>query len=193
MDVMNMTEHQKFRGHKDRDEDFVETMKGDQDLMDDDLMDEADKDNIIIEPIIEAKPRTKLSFIAPRIPVNRAGFGVQNTATKAELNIKAGKSAGGIKINAIAPGAHAVGVSAAFSGNDALKEVNMHDQAAHLQETMAMGLTGISEIQASLEERKKEQQMLNLKSGENRLLGNSKKISNILDSFKQFQLKRLGG
>merc|ERR1712176_678607 len=108
------------------DEDFVSnmhTLENDEDLMGDgvgaddaNLEHEVDKDNIVIEPIIENKPRTKLSFIAPRIPLGKSGFGVQNTATKAELNLAKGKSAGGIKITAIASGANVTNVSAAFSG-----------------------------------------------------------------------------
>lgn len=134
--VMSLSEHLDKRPIKEKDEDFISTMQNDKDLMDDDgdndMMDDDDgpaKDDIEIIPIIEAKPRTKLSFIAPRIPVNRAGFGVQDTATKAETNLAKGKSAGGIKITAIAPGANAVGVSAAFSSNDALKDTTAHDQA----------------------------------------------------------------
>lgn len=62
-----------------------------------------------------------------------------------------------------------------------------------MQDSIASSLTGINEIAQSLEDRKKEQLMLNLKSTESRLLSNSKKISNTLDNFKMFQLKVLEG
>merc|ERR1712084_206088 len=66
-ELMSFSEHKSQRKKGDEDDDFISTMNDDKNLMDD----EVDKDDIEITPLVEAKPRTKLSFIAPRIPVNR--------------------------------------------------------------------------------------------------------------------------
>ena len=75
-ELLTFSEHKAKRGG-DEDDDFISTMNKDKDLMDEEFEDEIDKGEIeIIPEKVEAKPRTKLSFIAPRIPVNRkAGFG----------------------------------------------------------------------------------------------------------------------
>jgi len=188
-DLLTFSEHKSQRKVEDDEDDFCSTMVKDKDLMDEDFNDEEDKDEIMIIPDkVENKPRTKLSFIAPRIPVNRkAGFG-QATFQSNQGAINPVRNAGGIKM---AAGGAGVQTSAAFAGSNVFATVTDQEQARHLQAEIAAGLTGTSEIHEVMEQRKREQLLMgqhDTKSDEMKLKKNAIKMS-ILDTFKQLTLQ----
>merc|ERR1711881_564914 len=178
-------------------------MKKDKDLLDDDEEDDAnfkdvedeaeyEKDEVVLVPEkIEEKPRTKLSFIAPRIPVNRKGFGFGINALQekagAEREVAPGKSAGGIKIGF---GGAVVKNPAAFAGQNAFMDANVQEKARQMQKEVADSFYGASEISATMQARAREhelQTLKNFKSEEDKLKKNAVKM-NILDTIQDFRL-----
>jgi len=202
-ELLSYTEHKKQRGDDD-DDDFIKKLAKDKDLMDSDEEDfgkdvhdeaEYEKDEVeIIPEKIEAKPRTKLSFIAPRIPVNRkVGFGTN--AFQAQQGVSAGgfgqtKSAGGINIKSLAQGGAAITTQAAFAGSTTFQDFSTQQQALELSQQITSSFHGAHEIHATMQARAREhelQNLNNLKSEEAKLAKNAVKM-NILDSFKQLRL-----
>lgn len=200
-EMLTYTEHKKQRGDDD-DDDFIKKLKADKDLMDSDeegfdgdVHDEKEYEKEEIEIIpekIEAKPRTKLSFIAPRIPVNRKmGFGTN--ALQAQQGVAGQalvKSAGGIAIKSMAAGGAAITTTAAFAGAQTFQDVNAQQQALELSQQIAGSMYGAHEIHATMQARAREhelQALTNIKSEEAKLAKNAVKM-NILDSFKQMRL-----
>merc|ERR1712061_815007 len=99
---------------------------------------------------VEVKPRTKLSFIAPRLPVNRnPGF------VTADVPSTSGVSAGGLKITSLAAGGQPMATSAAFSANNAFSTA-LQDQAVDLQQNLTANMTGYNEIQTAIQARHRE-------------------------------------
>jgi len=188
-EIMSLAEHKKTRKNMDDDEDFpiFKVTQEDRDLMHDDEDSDEPKDVEIIPDIVEVKPRAKLSFIAPRIPVNRnPGFGVapidQPGADPSEVQTK---SAGGIAITRLAAGTQAVVTPAAFSANNALAGTSYNDKAKELQEQIVSSMQGVSEIHATMAARQREHELTNIKTKEEKMAKNAVKV-NILDNFEDF-------
>jgi len=186
-EIMSLAEHKKQRKVQDDDEDFpiFKVTQEDRDLMDYDDDDEPQEVEIIPE-ITEVKPRTKLSFIAPRLPVNRnPGFGVAALDEDPANTTGQTKSVGGIAITKVAAGTQALVTPAAFSANNALSGTSYNDKAKELQEQIVSSMQGVSEIHATMAARQREHELANQKTKEEKMSKNAVKV-NILDNFEDF-------